>query len=97
MANMIDLSQKLEILQERNARLNDEVNNLRFKNSALKTEAQNWQQRVENRDMVINELNAKIAKLVDENRKLQQRLETVVEINKRLNDKMEQQRYQRVR
>lgn len=97
MANMIDLSQKLEILQERNARLNDEVNNLRFKNSALKTEAQNWQQRVENRDMVINELNAKIAKLVEENRKLQQRLETVVEINKRLNDKMEQQRYQRVR
>lgn len=97
MANMIDLSQKLEILHERNARLNDEVNNLRFKNSALKTEAQNWQQRVENRDMVINELNAKIAKLVDENRKLQQRLETVVEINKRLNDKMEQQRYQRTR
>lgn len=97
MANMIDLSQKLEILHERNARLNDEVNNLRFKNSALKTEAQNWQQRVENRDMVINELNAKIAKLVEENRKLQQRLETVVEINKRLNDKMEQQRYQRVR
>lgn len=97
MANMIDLSQKLEILQERNARLNDEVNNLRFKNSALKTEAQNWQQRVENRDMMINELNAKIAKLVDENRKLQQRLETVVEINKRLNDKMEQQRYQRTR
>lgn len=97
MANMIDLSQKLEILHERNARLNDEVNNLRFKNSALKTEAQNWQQRVENRDMIINELNAKIAKLVDENRKLQQRLETVVEINKRLNDKMEQQRYQRVR
>lgn len=94
---MIDLSQKLEILQERNARLNDEVNNLRFKNSALKTEAQNWQQRVENRDMMINELNAKIAKLVDENRKLQQRLETVVEINKRLNDKMEQQRYQRTR
>lgn len=94
---MIDLSQKLEILHERNARLNDEVNNLRFKNSALKTEAQNWQQRVENRDMVINELNAKIAKLVDENRKLQQRLETVVEINKRLNDKMEQQRYQRTR
>ena len=97
MANMIDLSRKMEILQERNARLNDEVNNLRFKNSALKTEAQNWQQRVENRDMVINELNAKIAKLVEENRKLQQRLETVVEINKRLNDKMEQQRYQRVR
>lgn len=97
MANMIDLSQKLEILHERNARLNDEVNNLRFKNSALKTEAQNWQQRVENRDMMINELNAKIAKLVDENRKLQQRLETVVEINKRLNDKMEQQRYQRTR
>lgn len=97
MANMIDLSQKLEILQERNARLNDEVNNLRFKNSALKTDVQNWQQRVENRDMVINELNAKIAKLVDENRKLQQRLETVVEINKRLNDKMEQQRYQRTR
>lgn len=97
MANMIDLSQKLEILQERNARLNDEVNNLRFKNSALKTEAQNWQQRVENRDMIINELNAKIAKLVEENRKLQQRLETVVEINKRLNDKMEQQRYQRTR
>lgn len=97
MANMIDLSQKLEILHERNARLNDEVNNLRFKNSALKTEAQNWQQRVENRDMVINELNAKIAKLVEENRKLQQRLETVVEINKRLNDKMEQQRYQRTR
>lgn len=97
MANMIDLSQKLEILQERNARLNDEVNNLRFKNSALKTDVQNWQQRVENRDMMINELNAKIAKLVDENRKLQQRLETVVEINKRLNDKMEQQRYQRVR
>lgn len=97
MANMIDLSQKLEILHERNARLNDEVNNLRFKNSALKTEAQNWQQRVENRDMMINELNAKIAKLVEENRKLQQRLETVVEINKRLNDKMEQQRYQRVR
>lgn len=97
MANMIDLSRKLEILQERNARLNDEVNNLRFKNSALKTEAQNWQQRVENRDMMINELNAKIAKLVEENRKLQQRLETVVEINKRLNDKMEQQRYQRVR
>ena len=94
---MIDLSQKLEILHERNARLNDEVNNLRFKNSALKTEAQNWQQRVENRDMVINELNAKIAKLVEENRKLQQRLETVVEINKRLNDKMEQQRYQRTR
>jgi|GEM_PF-5936166 chromosome segregation ATPase len=97
MANMIDLSQKLEILHERNARLNDEVNNLRFKNSALKTDVQNWQQRVENRDMVINELNAKIAKLVEENRKLQQRLETVVEINKRLNDKMEQQRYQRVR
>lgn len=97
MANMIDLSQKLEILQERNARLNDEVNNLRFKNSALKTDVQNWQQRVENRDMMINELNAKIAKLVDENRKLQQRLETVVEINKRLNDKMEQQRYQRTR
>lgn len=97
MANMIDLSQKLEILHERNARLNDEVNNLRFKNSALKTDVQNWQQRVENRDMVINELNAKIAKLVDENRKLQQRLETVVEINKRLNDKMEQQRYQRTR
>ena len=97
MANMIDLSQKLEILHERNARLNDEVNNLRFKNSALKTDAQNWQQRVENRDMMINELNAKIAKLVDENRKLQQRLETVVEINKRLNDKMEQQRYQRTR
>ena len=97
MANMIDLSQKLEILQERNARLNDEENNLRFKNSALKTDVQNWQQRVENRDMVINELNAKIAKLVEENRKLQQRLETVVEINKRLNDKMEQQRYQRVR
>lgn len=97
MANMIDLSRKMEILQERNARLNDEVNNLRFKNSALKTEAQNWQQRVENRDMVINELNTKIAKLVEENRKLQQRLETVVEINKRLNDKMEQQRYQRVR
>lgn len=97
MANMIDLSRKMEILQERNARLNDEVNNLRFKNSALKTDVQNWQQRVENRDMVINELNAKIAKLVDENRKLQQRLETVVEINKRLNDKMEQQRYQRVR
>ena len=97
MANMIDLSQKLEILQERNAHLNDEVNNLRFKNSALKTDVQNWQQRVENRDMVINELNAKIAKLVDENRKLQQRLETVVEINKRLNDKMEQQRYQRTR
>lgn len=97
MANMIDLSQKLEILHERNARLNDEVNNLRFKNSALKTDVQNWQQRVENRDMMINELNAKIAKLVDENRKLQQRLETVVEINKRLNDKMEQQRYQRVR
>lgn len=97
MANMIDLSQKLEILQERNARLNDEVNNLRFKNSALKTDVQNWQQRVENRDMMINELNAKIAKLVEENRKLQQRLETVVEINKRLNDKMEQQRYQRVR
>lgn len=94
---MIDLSQKLEILQERNARLNDEVNNLRFKNSALKTDVQNWQQRVENRDMMINELNAKIAKLVEENRKLQQRLETVVEINKRLNDKMEQQRYQRVR
>lgn len=97
MANMIDLSQKMEILHERNARLNDEVNNLRFKNSALKTDVQNWQQRVENRDMMINELNAKIAKLVDENRKLQQRLETVVEINKRLNDKMEQQRYQRVR
>lgn len=97
MANMIDLSQKLEILQERNARLNDEVNNLRFKNSALKTDVQNWQQRVENRDMMINELNATIAKLVEENRKLQQRLETVVEINKRLNDKMEQQRYQRVR
>ncbi len=97
MANMIDLSRKMEILQERNARLNDEVNNLRFKNSALKTDVQNWQQRVENRDMVINELNAKIAKLVEENRKLQQRLETVVEINKRLNDKMEQQRYQRVR
>lgn len=97
MANMIDLSQKLEILQERNARLNDEVNNLRFKNSALKNDVQNWQQRVENRDMMINELNAKIAKLVEENRKLQQRLETVVEINKRLNDKMEQQRYQRVR
>lgn len=97
MANMIDLSQKLEILHERNARLNDEVNNLRFKNSALKTDVQNWQQRVENRDMMINELNAKIAKLVEENRKLQQRLETVVEINKRLNDKMEQQRYQRVR
>lgn len=97
MANMIDLSRKMEILQERNARLNDEVNNLRFKNSALKTDVQNWQQRVENRDMVINELNAKIAKLVDENRKLQQRLETVVEINKRLNDKMEQQRYQRTR
>ncbi len=97
MANMIDLSQKLEILQERNARLNDEVNNLRFKNSALKTDVQNWQQRVENRDMMINELNAKIAKLVEENRKLQQRLETVVEINKRLNDKMEQQRYQRTR
>lgn len=97
MTNMIDLSQKLEILHERNARLNDEVNNLRFKNSALKTDVQNWQQRVENRDMMINELNAKIAKLVDENRKLQQRLETVVEINKRLNDKMEQQRYQRVR
>lgn len=97
MANMIDLSQKLEILHERNARLNDEVNNLRFKNSALKTDVQNWQQRVENRDMMINELNAKIAKLVDENRKLQQRLETVVEINKRLNDKMEQQRYQRTR
>jgi len=94
---MIDLSQKLEILHERNARLNDEVNNLRFKNSALKTDVQNWQQRVENRDMMINELNAKIAKLVEENRKLQQRLETVVEINKRLNDKMEQQRYQRVR
>lgn len=94
---MIDLSRKMEILQERNARLNDEVNNLRFKNSALKTDVQNWQQRVENRDMVINELNAKIAKLVEENRKLQQRLETVVEINKRLNDKMEQQRYQRVR
>lgn len=97
MANMIDLSQKLEILQERNARLNDEVNNLRFKNSALKTDVQNWQQRVENRDIMINELNAKIAKLVEENRKLQQRLETVVEINKRLNDKMEQQRYQRTR
>lgn len=97
MANMIDLSRKLEILQERNARLNDEVNNLRFKNSALKTDVQNWQQRVENRDMMINELNAKIAKLVEENRKLQQRLETVVEINKRLNDKMEQQRYQRTR
>lgn len=97
MTNMIDLSQKLEILQERNARLNDEVNNLRFKNSALKTDVQNWQQRVENRDMMINELNAKIAKLVEENRKLQQRLETVVEINKRLNDKMEQQRYQRTR
>lgn len=97
MANMIDLSQKLEILQERNARLNDEINNLRFKNSALKTDVQNWQQRVENRDMMINELNAKIAKLVEENRKLQQRLETVVEINKRLNDKMEQQRYQRTR
>lgn len=97
MANMIDLSQKMEILHERNARLNDEVNNLRFKNSALKTDVQNWQQRVENRDMMINELNAKIAKLVEENRKLQQRLETVVEINKRLNDKMEQQRYQRVR
>ncbi len=97
MANMIDLSQKLEILHERNARLNDEVNNLRFKNSALKTDVQNWQQRVENRDMMINELNAKIAKLVEENRKLQQRLETVVEINKRLNDKMEQQRYQRTR
>lgn len=97
MANMIDLSQKLEILHERNARLNDEINNLRFKNSALKTDVQNWQQRVENRDMMINELNAKIAKLVDENRTLQQRLETVVEINKRLNDKMEQQRYQRVR
>lgn len=97
MANMIDLSQKMEILQERNARLNDEVNNLRFKNSALKTDVQNWQQRVENRDMMINELNAKIAKLVEENRKLQQRLETVVEINKRLNDKMEQQRYQRTR
>lgn len=97
MANMIDLSQKLEILHERNARLNDEVNNLRFKNSALKIDVQNWQQRVENRDMVINELNAKIAKLVEENRKLQQRLETVVEINKRLNDKMEQQRYQRTR
>lgn len=97
MANMIDLSQKLEILHERNARLNDEVNNLRFKNSALKTDVQNWQQRVENRDMMINELNATIAKLVEENRKLQQRLETVVEINKRLNDKMEQQRYQRVR
>lgn len=94
---MIDLSQKLEILHERNARLNDEVNNLRFKNSALKTDVQNWQQRVENRDMMINELNAKIAKLVEENRKLQQRLETVVEINKRLNDKMEQQRYQRTR
>lgn len=97
MANMIDSSQKLEILHERNARLNDEVNNLRFKNSALKTDVQNWQQRVENRDMMINELNAKIAKLVEENRKLQQRLETVVEINKRLNDKMEQQRYQRTR
>lgn len=97
MANMIDLSRKMEILHERNARLNDEVNNLRFKNSALKTDVQNWQQRVENRDMMINELNAKIAKLVEENRKLQQRLETVVEINKRLNDKMEQQRYQRVR
>ena len=97
MTNMIDLSQKLEILHERNARLNDEVNNLRFKNSALKTDVQNWQQRVENRDMMINELNVKIAKLVEENRKLQQRLETVVEINKRLNDKMEQQRYQRVR
>lgn len=97
MTNMIDLSQKLEILHERNARLNDEVNNLRFKNSALKTDVQNWQQRVENRDMMINELNATIAKLVEENRKLQQRLETVVEINKRLNDKMEQQRYQRVR
>ena len=97
MANMIDVSQKLEILHERNARLNDEVNNLRFKNSALKTDVQNWQQRVENRDMMINELNAKIAKLVEENRKLQQRLETVVEINKRLNDKMEQQRYQRTR
>lgn len=97
MTNMIDLSQKLEILHERNARLNDEVNNLRFKNSALKTDVQNWQQRVENRDMMINELNAKIAKLVEENRKLQQRLETVVEINKRLNDKMEQQRYQRTR
>lgn len=97
MANMIDSSQKLEILHERNARLNDEVNNLRFKNSALKTDVQNWQQRVENRDMMINELNATIAKLVEENRKLQQRLETVVEINKRLNDKMEQQRYQRVR
>lgn len=94
---MIDLSKNLEILQERNARLNDEVNNLRFKNSALKNDVQNWQQRVENRDMMINELNAKIAKLVEENRKLQQRLETVVEINKRLNDKMEQQRYQRVR
>lgn len=94
---MIDVSQKLEILHERNARLNDEVNNLRFKNSALKTDVQNWQQRVENRDMMINELNAKIAKLVEENRKLQQRLETVVEINKRLNDKMEQQRYQRTR
>ena len=94
---MIDLSQKLEILHERNARLNDEVNNLRFKNSALKTDVQNWQQRVENRDMMINELNVKIAKLVEENRKLQQRLETVVEINKRLNDKMEQQRYQRTR
>ena len=97
MTNMIDLSQKLEILHERNARLNDEVNNLRGKNSALKTDVQNWQQRVENRDMMINELNAKIAKLVEENRKLQQRLETVVEINKRLNDKMEQQRYQRTR
>ena len=97
MTNMIDLSQKLEILHERNARLNDEVNNLRFKNSALKTDVQNWQQRVENRDMMINELNAKIAKLVEEDRKLQQRLETVVEINKRLNDKMEQQRYQRTR
>ena len=97
MTNMIDLSQKLEILHERNARLNDEVNNLRFKNSALKTDVQNWQQRVENCDMMINELNAKIAKLVEENRKLQQRLETVVEINKRLNDKMEQQRYQRTR
>ena len=97
MTNMIDLSQKLEILHERNARLNDEVNKLRFKNSALKTDVQNWQQRVENRDMMINELNAKIAKLVEENRKLQQRLETVVEINKRLNDKMEQQRYQRTR
>lgn len=97
MANMIDSSQKLEILHECNARLNDEVNNLRFKNSALKTDVQNWQQRVENRDMMINELNATIAKLVEENRKLQQRLETVVEINKRLNDKMEQQRYQRVR